>query len=245
MNFDANLLNALRQAEHIVVSTGAGVSAESGIPTFRDAQTGIWAEFNPEDLATPEAFRRNPKMVWEWYAFRRDTIAECNPNPGHYAIVEMAQHAKKLTLITQNVDGLHEKAGSVGPIELHGNISKIKCFDHHHPIPLAALNNEVPPTCPECGSYARPDVVWFGEGLNPRNIDRAYAAAENCHVFISVGTSAIVYPAANLPQIALERGATFIEINPNDTPLTRWADYALQGPSGEVLPQLVAAAWPG
>lgn len=237
----AKLVEEVRGAEHIVVLTGAGVSAESGIPTFREAQTGLWAKFDPEDIATPYAFKRNPQLVWEWYAWRRELLDDKEPNAGHYALAQMERLANRFTLITQNVDGLHQVAGNKHPIELHGNITRYKCFDRHHPI--ADLGGGNPPRCPRCGSFVRPDVVWFGEGLSETQLTEAFNASEACQVFFSIGTSALVYPAAWLPEAAVQAGAVLVEINPERTPLSRYADYLLSGRSGEILPQLVEQVW--
>lgn len=235
------LIEAVRHANHVMVMTGAGCSAESGVPTFREAQTGLWAQYDPEQLATPGAFRQDPRLVWEWYAWRRQLVARAAPNPGHYALAEMAALLPRLTLATQNVDGLHQRAGSRDVLELHGSISRIKCFNCGQPADDWQENGEMPPVCGRCGGLLRPDVVWFGENL-PRDVLAASAAAAAaCAVFFSVGTSALVQPAASLPVTARESGALLVEINPNQTPLTGMADYHLSGPSGEILPALAAA----
>lgn len=242
--FPEGLIDALRGAGRIAVLTGAGVSAESGVPTFREAQTGLWAEYDPQQLATPRAFRRDPKLVWEWYAWRRELVADVEPNPGHYALAAMEKQAPTFTLITQNVDGLHQRAGSRQPFELHGNITRFKCFAQEHMVESLPETEEVPPRCPRCDSLLRPDVVWFGESLPMAVLQTAVSAAETSDVFFSIGTSALVQPAASLPFTALGAGAVVVEINPNETPLTPRADYVLSGPSGEVLPALVTAVWP-
>lgn len=238
------LIGALRGAGRIAVLTGAGVSAESGVPTFREAQTGLWAQYDPQQLATPRAFRRDPKLVWEWYAWRRELVADVDPNPGHYALAAMEKQVPTFTLITQNVDGLHQRAGSRQPFELHGNIGRFKCFEQEHLIGTLPETEEIPPRCPRCGGLLRPDVVWFGESLPLAVLQTAVSAAETCDVFFSIGASALVQPAASLPFTALGAGAVVVEINPNETPLTPRADYVLSGPSGEVLPALVTAVWP-
>jgi NAD-dependent deacetylase len=234
------LIDALRSAERAAVLTGSGISAESGVPTFREAQTGLWARFDPQELATPEAFERDPKLVWEWYEWRRDLVAEASPNPGHAAIAEMERHFSSLTLITQNVDGLHQRAGGQDVIELHGNILRTRCS-----VEGAVVEDydegEKPPCCPSCGAPLRPDVVWFGEMLPYDALEAASEAARRSDLFLSVGTSSLVYPAAALPFEALENGATLVEINPEETPLTPNADYSVRGPAGEILPQLVEA----
>lgn len=242
--FPNELIRRLRAAQRIAVLTGAGVSAESGVPTFRDAQTGLWAEFNPEELATPDAFRRNPKLVWEWYAWRRELLSQVAPNPGHSALAELEMRVPRVTLITQNVDGLHQAAGSTRVLELHGNIRRTICFTEGTPVESWADTGEIPPRCPDCGGLLRPDVVWFGEALPSAALDAAVEAARTCDLFFSIGTSGVVQPAASLPFDAIHHGAVAVEINPDETPLTRRAHYALRGPSGTLLPQLLRAAWP-
>jgi NAD-dependent deacetylase len=232
------LISALRDSSRTVVLTGSGISAESGVPTFREAQTGLWERFDPQELATPEAFARDPRLVWDWYAWRRKLVAEARPNPGHLAIAEMQHLVQSLTLVTQNVDGLHQRAGSRDVIELHGNIRRTKC-----PVEGTTVDNydesESPPLCPSCGAPLRPDVVWFGEMLPAEAIEAASEAALGADVFLSVGTSSLVYPAAGLPFEAVENGATLVEVNPETTPLTPRADYTLHGPAGDVLPRLI------
>jgi len=239
VDFPADLITRLRGAQRVAVLTGAGISAESGVPTFREAQTGLWAQYDPQELATPTAFRRNPRLVWEWYAWRRELVAQAQPNPGHLALVAMEQWVPQLTLITQNVDGLHGRAGSQRVIELHGNIMRTKCFADGRSITTWPPTDDVPPRCPHCGDYLRPDVVWFGESLPYEALATAVAAARACDVFLSIGTSAVVQPAASLPLEALQTGATIVEINPQPTPLSRYATFVLAGLSGEILPQLV------
>ncbi|MBI5386229.1 MAG: NAD-dependent deacylase [Verrucomicrobia bacterium] len=234
----------MRNARRIAVLTGAGISAESGVPTFRDAQTGLWANFKPEDLATPEAFRRNPKMVWEWYEWRRQRVRTVSPNPGHLALVEMERRVPAFTLVTQNVDGLHQRAGSRHVLELHGNITRTKCFEEDAAVESWPEDGEVPPRCPRCGGMLRPDVVWFGEMLPEGAYAAAEAAAEACDVFFCVGTATVVYPAAALPFAALRAGATVVEVNPSETQLSDQATHSLRGRAGEHLPALVKAAWP-
>jgi len=230
---------ALRKARHVCVLTGAGTSAESGIPTFRDALTGLWSKFRPEELATPEAFERDPEMVWSWYEWRRQLVLEAQPNAGHFALAELARRVPCLTLVTQNVDGLHQRAGSAGVLEYHGNILRDRCTIEQ----IAAERSEDTrtglPRCAACGGLLRPDVVWFGEAIPAGPMILAAAAAEDCDVFLSVGTSSLVYPAAGLAEVALRRRATVIEINPNATDLSPHADLVLPGPSGQVLPALL------
>jgi NAD-dependent deacetylase len=240
MMIPERLIEKLAAAKHIAVLTGAGVSAESGVPTFRDAQTGLWADFKPEDLATPEAFRRNPRRVWEWYAWRREAVTTVAPNPAHHALAAMQKLVPRFTLITQNVDGLHQRAGSLDVIELHGNIARTKCFDEDTLVTTWPDHGVVPPQCPRCGGHLRPDVVWFGENLPEKAMLDAAEASATCDIFFSIGTSAEVYPAAVLPLKALKVGATVIEINPAPTPLTRHVHFALSGAAGVILPELLA-----
>ena len=222
----------------MVVLTGSGISAESGVPTFREAQTGLWERFDPQQLATPEAFGREPGLVWDWYAWRRELVARAAPNPGHLALAEMQDLGPNLTLVTQNVDGLHQRAGSLDVIELHGNILRTRCSAEGIEVD-AREASESPPLCPSCGAPLRPDVVWFGEMLPPGALDAASEAARGAGIFLSVGTSSLVYPAAALPYEALEGGALLVEVNPEETPLTPHADYVLRGSAGDVLPRLV------
>jgi NAD-dependent deacetylase len=243
MEFSPDLLRTLRAARHIAVLTGAGVSAESGIPTFREAQVGLWVQYRPEDLATPEAFARNPKLVWDWYMWRGEIVRGARPNPGHVALAEMQRRVAEFSLITQNVDGFHQLAGSTGVIELHGNLMRVKCSREDVVIDQWARSDQTPPRCPRCGAYLRPDVVWFGERLPPAALEAATQAANTCDVFFSIGTSGLVEPAASLAHIALRQGAAVVEINPTITPLTSRATFVLQGASGEILPTLVKAVW--
>jgi NAD-dependent deacetylase len=230
----------LTQARRVAVLTGAGISAESGIPTFRDAMTGLWSRFRPEDLATPEAFAANPKVVWEWYAARRERVAQSAPNAGHAALVELERRAPRFALVTQNVDGLHARAGSRNVIELHGNIMEDRCFAEGRTLAPGDQLPGTPPRCAQCGAPVRPGVVWFGEALPPKALEEAFAEARGCDAFLSIGTSTVVEPAASLPFVALEAGATVIEVNPARTPLSAHATIVLSGAAGEVLPRLVA-----
>lgn len=243
MEFPPELVQTIRAAKDVAVLTGAGISAESGVPTFREAQTGLWARYDPQELATPEAFSRNPGLVWEWYTWRRELIAKSKPNPGHYALVDMEQRFSRFFLITQNVDGLHQLAGSKTVINLHGNIQLTKCSQEGILVEKWVDTGEIPPRCPNCGDLLRPDVVWFGEALPPGALNAALQAAQRCDLFFSIGTSGVVEPAASLPYLALEHGAVVVEINPSETPLTSSATYALQGLSGQVLPALVEEVW--
>ncbi|MFZ1828808.1 MAG: NAD-dependent deacylase [Candidatus Competibacteraceae bacterium] len=237
------LIARLQAARRVVVLTGAGISAESGVPTFREAQTGLWARYNPEELATPEAFRRNPRLVWEWYAWRQARVRQAEPNAGHHALVDMERHVAELTLITQNVDGLHRRAGSHQVLELHGNLFRTKCFNEDRLVEGWPASDDIPPRCPHCGGLLRPDVVWFGERLPADALRAAEQAAARAEVFFSVGTSSLVYPAAALPFIALQAGATVVEINPQPTPLSPQVTFSLNGAAGIILPALVARTW--
>ena len=231
----------LASARRIAVLTGAGISAESGIPTFRDALTGLWARFRPEELATPEAFAANPKLVWDWYAWRREQLAEVHPNAGHRALVALERRAPRFALVTQNVDGLHARAGSRDVIELHGNLMEDRCSAEGVRVARDDALPGTPPRCPRCGAPLRPGVVWFGEALPAAALARAHAEASRCDVFLSVGTSTVVEPAASLPFVALDAGAAVIEVNPLPTPLTPRATVVLAGAAGTVLPKLVGA----
>lgn len=228
----------LREARHIAVLTGAGMSAESGVPTFRDAQTGLWAQFDPQQLATEEAFRANPSRVWDWYVFRREMIAKVEPNAGHMALAAFAQrHPGRLTLITQNVDGLHQRAGSPGVLALHGNIVDDKWLDPPRPCCNAeAAVKGSPPYCDRCGNLLRPDVVWFGEFLPPRVMAAAEEAARMCELMLVVGTSGVVYPAAGLARSAAGK---VVIVNPEPTELDDVADAVLRGGAAQMLPQLL------
>ena len=237
------LIDRLRRAHQVAVLTGAGISAESGVPTFREAQTGLWARYNPEELATPDAFQRNPKLVWEWYTWRQQRVRQAEPNAGHCALVEMEQRIAEFTLITQNVDGLHRRAGSHQILELHGNLFRAKCFSEDRPVESWPDSEEIPPRCPRCGGLLRPDVVWFGEMLPAATLRAAEHAAATAELFFSIGTSALVYPAADLPFAALNAGAAVVEINPQPTPLSPHVTFSLNGAAGQILPALIAAAW--
>ena len=229
----------LKGLSRVAVLTGAGISAESGVPTFR-GQQGLWKKFRPEDLATMEAFLDNPQIVWEWYNWRRQLISEVKPNPGHYALGELEEFFDDFTLITQNVDNLHRVAGSSRVLELHGNIYHNKCSDCGLLLGMAMeIAPDNIPRCEKCGGKIRPDVVWFGEMLPGDVLDEAFAKTESAQVFLSIGTSALVHPAASLPLVAKRHGAILIEINPERTPLSDLADYCFEAKSGELLPQLV------
>jgi NAD-dependent deacetylase len=240
MELPASLLQSLRTAKKIVVLTGAGISAESGLATFRDAQTGLWSKFKPEELATAEAFRRNPKLILDWYAWRREQALEAEPNAGHFALAKMEKRAPEFLLVTQNVDGLHTRAGSKQIVELHGNIHRFRCFEND----CTSDNFDVEQgRCRSCNGNLRPDVVWFGEMLPVDGLETAVTTTETCDVFFSIGTSSVVYPAADLWRRAKDSGAIVIEINKDPTPLTPLADHSFHGKAGEILPALLQQTW--
>ena len=247
------LVAALRSARHVTVFTGAGVSAESGIATFRDAQSGLWAKYDATELATPEAFARDAALVWGWYEWRRQQMLRAAPNPAHVAIAALVGAVPALSVITQNVDDLHERAGSRDVIHLHGRLMAPRCSACGMPWRPPPTRDDLPeggrptppPNCPRCAAPVRPGVVWFGEALPEENWQQAGAAAAGCDLFISAGTSAMVYPAADLPQMAAQYGARVVQINPQPTALDPLADWNLRGAAGDVLPALIAAAFGG
>ncbi|GAB4460300.1 MAG: NAD-dependent deacylase [Anaerolineales bacterium] len=243
VTFPPDLLALLLRTSNLAVLTGAGISQESGLRTFRDAQSGLWAQYRPEDLASPQAFARDPKLVWDWYAWRREAVKAVRPNPGHYALVEIEKRIPHFTLITQNVDGLHRMAGSRSLLELHGDIQRVRCSECYAFAETWGDDSESVPRCEVCGGLLRPHVVWFGEALPRDQLEAAVEAARTCEVFFSIGTSGVVQPAASLAYAARNRGAIVVEINLEPTPLTPKADYFLQGKSGEILPALVKAVW--
>lgn len=238
---------ALRSAEHVCVMTGAGTSAESGIPTFRDALTGHWAQFSPQELATPEAFAANPDRVWQWYAARRAMVRAAQPNPGHLALAALAARVSHCTLVTQNVDDLHQRAGSVEVVSLHGSLMRARCSAGcPGTIEPSVDQSETTPVCTQCGALMRPDVVWFGEPLPMAQYQRARDAAVACDVFLSVGTSNVVEPAASLPWVAAAHGATVIVVNPTMKGQRRGPSVlAVEGPAGVMLPRLITEAYAG
>ncbi len=238
-DFVAELAGRVKEARKITVLTGAGVSAASGVPTFR-GRGGLWKNYPPEQLATPEAFRRDPKLVWEWYNWRRELISKCIPNAGHSVLASWSRRYPGFKLITQNVDGLHEKAGTAGVIRFHGSIWEVLCWqrcpasperwwDDRVPLP------DIPPSCPQCEGLLRPGVVWFGESIDPDVLKLSVDAAR-CDLFLAVGTSAVVYPAAGLAREARSSGAFTVEINPDTTPSSAAVDMSIQGRAEEVLP---------
>jgi len=249
--FPLSLITALRAATRVVVLTGAGVSAESGIPTFRDKQTGLWEKFDASELATPYAFERDPAFVWGWYESRRTMVLYAQPNPAHLALAAIAALVPQFTLITQNVDDLHERAGSRDVLHLHGELSRPYCEScrrsHVLPAGIPELPTEgariQPPRCEFCGARIRPGVVWFGESLPAGTFESARESAAQCDVFFCVGTSSLVQPAASLTDLAIDAGATTIQVNPNSTDIDNLVTFSLRGPAGTVLPQLVVETW--
>ncbi|GIW51592.1 MAG: NAD-dependent protein deacylase 1 [Gemmatimonadales bacterium] len=236
-------------ARSVAVLTGSGMSQESGVPTFRDAQTGLWARYDPAELATPEAFERHPARVFGWYLWRWKVARAAKPHSGYYALAELGQAVPRFVIITQNVDGLHRRAGSEEVVELHGSLERFRCAAAGHPYDAELLEGlaadsqgEVePPRCPRCSSPIRPGVVWFGEPLPAEALDRAWRAAQECDLFLVVGTSGLVYPAAELPWVALRRGARLIDINPSPTPFSPRADLWWNDTAGAALPELARA----
>lgn len=250
MSAEQNLVMAneiiahLGEQARVAVVSGSGMSAESGIPTFRDAQTGIWSKFRPEELATPQAFAKNPAKVWRWYEHRRKGVMAAQPHAGHEALVRLESMVESMVIITQNVDGLHQRSGSGHVLELHGNVLHSVCSESRKPIDqewIEASGAEPPPSPHVDGAFARPDVVWFGESLPGPVLNESISVLENCSVCIAAGTSALVQPAANLPLLARQSGALLVEINPEATPLSSYADYCMRLPAGTALPAILAA----
>ncbi len=233
------LIEALRSSRHICVLTGSGISAESGVPTFREAQTGLWERFDPHELATPEAFLTDPVLIWNWYRWRRDLVAKVKPNSGHRALVDLQTQVRDYTLITQNVDGLHQRAGSQNVIEFHGNLFEDRCFVEDCVVTEEYDASATVPTCPACGSNLRPGVVWFGEAIPQNALQDSMTAASSCDLFLSIGTSSLVWPAAGLADTARAAGATIVEVNPDTTPLSNATDFQLNGNAGIILPELL------
>lgn len=246
--YAARAAELLREARRVVVFTGSGMSQESGVPTFRDAQSGLWARFDPAELATPDAFCRNPARVFAWYLWRWRTTRMAQPHAGYRALVEMEDRFERLTVVTQNVDGLHWRAGSDRVIELHGSLETFRCFDGGHPYEAMRLQElslrggeEIePPRCERCGSPIRPGVVWFGEPLPWDRLEAARAEVDTCDALLAVGTSALVYPAADLAWAAVNRGIPVIEINPQATPLSTQAALAWPSVASTALRELAA-----
>lgn len=268
------VLHRIKAAAHVCVFTGAGMSAESGIPTFRERTEGLWAKHDPLEVATPEAYKKNPQLVWDWHVHLAEKVRKASPNAGHLAVAELQKFVSRVTVITQNVDNLHQEAGNRDVLELHGSLFRLTAFvdeveasangltpaicplckgyavwehcDHFadrsdlEEIELAAGRV---PRCPGCGALLRPDIVWFGEMLNPRVLEGAVDAADSCDVLICVGSSLEVEPAASLPYRALRRGAAVVEINPVPTALSATADASLIGKAGDILPRLLKQVW--
>ncbi|MEM9401591.1 MAG: NAD-dependent deacylase [Pseudomonadota bacterium] len=232
----SGLTRALREARKVFVLTGAGVSAESGIPTFREAQTGLWEKFDPLQLATPEAFMNDPALVWRWYRWRRELVAKAEPNAGHVALTALETHFETFTLVTQNVDGLHARAGSRDIVEFHGNLFVDRCFSCHT---AGDAGDAELPTCKLCGGLLRPGVVWFGESIPDEASQKAVDAARHCDLMLCIGTSSTVFPAAALADLAHQSGAVTVEINPDPTGSPLY-ELVLPYPSGLILPKLVA-----
>lgn len=243
------VVDAVRGARRVLVLSGAGMSAESGVPTFRDAQTGLWEEFDPSQLATAEAFRLDPPFVWAWYAWRMRLVRDVEPHPGHRALAELAG-LREVTISTQNVDDLHERAGSTVAAHLHGSLFELRCSDCDTPytgdvdLPTEPAERIDPPTCPECEGDVRPGVVWFGEVLPEADVaatEAAIEALEPGDVVLVIGTSGVVYPAAGYPAMARSEGATVIEVNPEETEISDMCHLVVRGTAAQVLPELVAA----
>lgn len=243
MQFDNELLQRLRQAENIVFFTGSGVSVESGIPTFRDSKNALWGDFDALTFATEFGFCADPAKVWQWYAERRKRMQTLLPNPGHRVIAAWQDKVSDTKVITQNIDGLHQRAGSREVLELHGNIMRNKCFAMGHPYLQLVVDDLQPPRCRECDSLIRPDIVWFNEELPLATYTLAEHISFNCDVFVSIGTSLEVYPAKTLPINSQRCEAYLIQINPQSTDLDKAANCNLRGKSGEVLPLLWEAVW--
>lgn len=250
MHLDSQMLDsvalAIANARLLVVATGAGMSRESGIPTFRDAFTGLWARYDPDELATERAFRRAPARVFGWYAWRRELVRAAVPHPGYAAVVALERVVPELVVVTQNVDGLHRRAGSRRVLELHGSLERFYCLDGRHPYAGEVVGMPTedgaldPPACSRCGSPVRPGVVWFGEMLPEAEVAEAWEAAARCGVMLVVGTSGLVQPAAALPRVAKEAGAMVVEVNPEPSEISALASVTCRGPAGVVLPALVA-----
>jgi len=248
----AHAAELLGRARRVVVFTGAGVSAESGVPTFRDDLTGLWARFDAQQLATPEAFEADPDLVWGWYEWRRARVRQARPNPGHHAIADLERLVDETVVVTQNVDDLHERAGSAAPIHLHGSLFAPRCSaDASHALPESGSETEPdlgdgsripPPRCLDCGAPGRPGVVWFGEALPEAGLADAIEAAFGCDVLLTVGTSGVVYPAADIPRVTERAGGAVIQVNPQPTPLDGICTVNLRGTAAAILPALVAAA---
>lgn len=246
---DSALVEILKRSHRVLVLTGAGVSAESGIPTFRDKNTGLWENFDAADLANEEAFSKDPALVWGWYEWRRALVMRSKPNPAHLALADLARHQPEMVLVTQNVDDLHERAGSPTVLHLHGELLKPRCEKCAKPHQLSDAIPDIPPTgarvnpprCPECLWHIRPGVVWFGEPISTAAWGAAVEAARLCDLFLCVGTSARVQPAASLGMRAGKAGAVTVQVNPNPTDFDEEVDYCVRAPAGVALPEIVRA----
>lgn len=234
-----NIERRLRDAKRIVALTGGGMAAESGVPAFAAAHVGSWARYDVSELATPQAFVRNPRLVWEWYDYRRKLAEQTLPSPAHYALVHLEQHYPEFTLVTQTIDGLHWRAGSRDLIELNGSLRRSRCFEAGHVALSWEDDGEIPPHCVHCGSLLRPDVVMFGEGLPQSELRRARAAVEQCDVFICVGSVGAIEPIASFPFIARRAGAYVLTIAPDESIYTLMADHVIAATPGMILPHLV------
>jgi NAD-dependent deacetylase len=245
------LAEQLKNAQHLTILTGAGISAESDIPTFRDALTGLWENYSAEKLASEKGFHQDPALVWGWYEWRRHKVLQAKPHAGHEMIAKLATQLPKVTLITQNVDDLHERAGSQNVLHLHGSIHTARCIECGHPYKHPETSEIVefpesriePPECEKCSDWVRPNVVWFGEALPVQALREAEQAAEECDLMLIVGTSGLVYPAANLPMVAIRRKITTIQVNPTETDLDTKVTFDLKGKAGVVLPELYKMAF--
>jgi len=235
------LLNAKKiilESNYLIALTGAGISAESGIPIFR-GPNGLWRKYKPEELATPQAFARNPRLVWEWYAWRISIVLKAKPNPAHFALSELEKQGILKFLITQNVDDLHERAGTRNLVKLHGDILTVLCTNCGYRGRLKEVPDEIPPKCPECKYILRPGVVWFGESLPPRELNKAFEEAEKADAILVVGTSGVVMPAGAIPNIVKRNGGYVIEVNLSESAITPYADVFLKGKAGIILPKLM------
>lgn len=243
----ADIVKPLTQAREVVILSGAGLSADSGIPTFRDGATGLWANIDPDEVVSIAGFERNPDKVWAWHETMRALFAEVQPNAGHRGIAELARRLPKArtTIITQNIDGLHQAAGSARVLEIHGSALRVRCHQHCGFSAPWPVGQPVPRRCPSCGARARPDVVWFGEPLDADVFSRAVESSLAADVFMTVGTSAIIQPAASLPMAARQSGALIVEVNPHPTPFSSFADYSIRAGASDFFPALCALLSPG
>lgn len=234
-----NVIHRLKTARRVVVLTGGGLAAEAGVPSFRDSHTGPWAQYDVSELATPQAFLRNPRLVWEWYDFRRRAADAAAPSPAHYALVDIEQYYPDYTLITQSIDSMHWRAGTRDLVELNGCLRRSRCYEAGHMVQSWDEDGEIPPRCPHCGSPLRPDVVMFGEGLPHAEVRKAQQAVERCDLFMTVGAVGAIEPVASFPFVAKRVGAFVLSIGPEDSIYSLMADYVLPAAPGEVLPELV------